>query len=262
MNWLSVDFPYLVQYASSSLTTSLVVMGDANSTLWFDPTDSGGYVARFGQMATLVHDVAGSVFRLTRLDGSFTEFSDFTQNVDPQGLFRRFVDAAGNQILVTAYSSGEITQVQRTDNSTGVPLMQVCTYEYGDDPDDGGNGRIINILLQSGPAAGPLNNVFQVAYTYYENSPYGGFDIDYDGFLETVEQLSWSNGSWQSLGITYYRYYDGVIPGGYLSALQYVLHPAAFCQHGRARDTIPTRRPRPNYRSSPITHLRTTIRSA
>ncbi|HEY2251098.1 MAG TPA: hypothetical protein VGH74_08560, partial [Planctomycetaceae bacterium] len=206
-NWFSRDLPYLAQFEGAE--SAYVVMGDANNALWFDPAPNGGFLARFGQKTTLAIDPATSNFLLTGLDGSVTEFNGVS-SAHPL-LFKKYTDPAGNVTAVTAYSDGEINTIERTCVVNSVPTKQLLTYDF-----DETFSRLTTLTLQSGPSAGPLANVFQVRYTYT------GDDLDdNDGNLETVQQFSWQNGQWQSLGTTYYRYDDG-------HALKFVVRPQGY----------------------------------
>lgn len=53
------EWPYLARIDDSQGTVAtVVVMGQANATLWFDLV-SGQFTGRFGTRQTLVHDDAG-----------------------------------------------------------------------------------------------------------------------------------------------------------------------------------------------------------
>ena len=109
-NWQVEQWPYLVL----DYYGNVVVQGKANTATWFSKVN-GAYAAAFGVRQTLVKDAEAGVYRLYELDGSYTEFDDFT------GMFRRQLDAAGNKIDVKAMCDNayNFTEVER---------------EYGSDP--------------------------------------------------------------------------------------------------------------------------------
>ena len=67
------EWPYLVLQSSGTV----VVMGAANSVLWFDP-GGGGFVPRFAVRQTLTLNSTNNVYNLYELDGSVTQFNAIT----------------------------------------------------------------------------------------------------------------------------------------------------------------------------------------
>lgn len=209
-NWYSSDWPYLVSPGPNVIN----VRGDANNTLWFDRQLDGSYVARFGQPQTLVLDTVNHMYVLTGLDGGVTRFNDSVQTTYPQGLFSSFTDPAGNVTRVTAYGTnttiGEIAEIQRTVTIDGVTSTQTFSYSYD------WSGRLDLVLLQSTTGA-TTTNVAKAAYTYVGN-------VYEFANLRTVERFNWTNGGWESLGTTYYRYSNSL----FLAPLQFVVGPQGY----------------------------------
>lgn len=77
-NWLVAQWPYLLADPAGTV----VVQGTPNTAYYFDTVD-GRFVPRFQVKQSLEFDGTAHLYRLFDLDGTITEFDDFT------GGFRR-----------------------------------------------------------------------------------------------------------------------------------------------------------------------------
>ena len=226
-NWFCSDFLHLVQPAPGTL----VVMGDANETLWFDEQD-GQYQARFGVCAALVLDGGQQLYRLTLPDGTVMEFPDFVQSVYPQGLLRKTVSPGGAVTEVVSYYGGEIQEIQRCYVADGVKHGESFLYTY--DTDGSYLGRLIQVLLRRKSAAesqweqAAWEDVSKVEYTYEEY-----FDGIYESWgLKSATTYTKTVDSWDTTGRTYYRYELLWLGDHNHWALRYVLNPASYAAPG------------------------------
>ncbi|OAI41010.1 hypothetical protein AYO40_00590 [Planctomycetaceae bacterium SCGC AG-212-D15] len=235
-NWQPKETPYLVVQDSGTV----VVMGQANHALWFDPSGNG-YQPRYSIRETLQLDPVNNVYNLYHLDGSITQFNATT------GVFVQHTDAAGNKIAVISYAANNFnaTEVQRTyKDSSGNTTIESFLYSYVDAtqayPVLSGvllRRRVISSSSSSSSSSGsPWTNVEQVLYTYYDGTTAFGNQND----LQTVERQMWENGAWVSLGKTLYRYW--LVPGSSSSSssssssgnvspghlLKFVVNPNAY----------------------------------
>jgi hypothetical protein len=120
-NWLLDQWPCAV----ADYDRNMSIVGRARGTLWFQKTPDG-YTPEFDSKETLVHDTVNELYRLYELDGSYTEFDDFT------GMFRRQVDAAGNQVEVKGmHGNGfNFSEVERVYTAGGETTTEQFYYEY------------------------------------------------------------------------------------------------------------------------------------
>jgi hypothetical protein len=155
LNWHVEQWSFLVETDEKA-----VIQGRANSPLWFSKTD-GNYVGDFDIKQTLIHDAQAEVHRLYDLDGSYTEFDDFT------GMFRRHVDPGGNKTEVTKmYGNGyNFSEVERSYTSGGTTTVEQYLYEYDDSM---GTDFLTHVTLRRKVGTGGWTNVTRAAYTYYD----------------------------------------------------------------------------------------------
>ena len=156
-NWQVKQWPYLMV----DVLGNVIIQGEPNTSYWFDKVGHQ-YVPNFNVKMSLTYDEGAGRYRLFDLDGSWTEFDDYT------GLFRRRCDPAGNKIEVTAmHGNGfNFTQVERTCTSNGDTITEQFLYDYihptGDD-------LLEKVTVRRKVNAGPWNNVARAVYTYYSS---------------------------------------------------------------------------------------------
>ncbi len=191
MNWQIQEWPYLVLQDSGTV----VVMGNADAVLWFDPAD-GPFVPRFGVRQTLTFDPACNLYCLLDLDGSATQFDGGT------GAFVQHIDPAGNTIAPVSYTNNlfNFTEVQRT-TVNGVTTVESLLYQYVDP--SAGYPLLSSVTLRRSVNGGAWANVTQALYTYYNpGDQFGGYHD-----LQTVQTQTWENDAWATTGTTLYRYW-------------------------------------------------------
>src|SRR5262249_53535597 len=152
----------------------------------------------FNAKKILVHDSARKVYRLTELDGSVTEYDDFT------GAFLKRFDPAGNSIVVTSLAGNGINpgSVRRTcSDFDGNTTVEQFSYTYGAAT---GDYLLTKVLLRRKANDGAFQNVAQASYTYYADGETNGSFED----LKTVTTQLFTNDAWQTTGTTYYRYWN------------------------------------------------------
>jgi RHS repeat-associated protein len=202
-NWQIAEWPYLA-FPSS---TTVVVMGRANGTLWFDLV-GGAYAPRFGVRLSLLLDTVNNVYRLVDLDGTVSVFGAAS------GAFQGRTDPAGNSLAVVSYTANgfNFTEVQRTYSAGGNTTVESYLYTYQDPTQT--YPLLSGVLLRRQINGGAWTNVTQVLYTYYgSGEPYGN-----PGDLKTVQTQTWSGTAWVGTGTTYYRYYLAPGPSSSSSA--------------------------------------------
>lgn len=89
-NWQVAQWPYLVL----ANPATVVLMGQAQRAVFFD-LQGNQYIPRFNVKKSLVLDTVNQVYRLTNLDGSYTEYDELL------GMMVRIVDVAGNTLVVS-----------------------------------------------------------------------------------------------------------------------------------------------------------------
>ena len=228
-NWFVATAPYLVETAEGSDGGAIAVMGNINATLWFDFLGSAPveYVNRFGGPETLEHDATAQIFRLRSEDGTVTEFHDFDQTANSQGLFKRSISPGGQITEVVSYSGGEIREIQRTANVDGTTVTESFVYTRA------WYGRLTEVLLRRREGSDPWNNQQRVVFTYWSNeggSYWEETNRGSSGDLRSAETFEHDGSGWKHTGTTYYAYYTQGEAGGFVFGLKHVLGPAAVAR--------------------------------
>ena len=190
-NWQVAQWPYLVLYNPASIA----VMGQAQGTVWFN-WNGTQYVPEFDVKMSLDLDTANQVYRLTKSNGSYTEFDEHT------GTLVQTVDAAGNTLVVHGIASNNfnLTDVRRTYTSGSDTIVEQWLYTYSSSM---GDLLLSSVTLRRQTNGGAWEDVSQALYTYYGfGSPNGGPED-----LETATTQVWDGSAWQTTGTCYYRYY-------------------------------------------------------
>jgi len=186
-HWYLSQMPQLVQETTadvnrpSGATATIIEVSSGTDQRWFDYFSGTGWVERYGGQDTLVDTTVDgtSVFVLTDTTGTQTYFFDFSSsNGAQEGQFLSSYDSYGNVTQVTSTdSSGEITEVQRSNGST----VESWLYTY---TTIAGSSLITNIMLRRSTDGGStFYTVSQVGYTYYGSGASNGNVND----LESVQ---------------------------------------------------------------------------
>jgi len=215
-NWLVEDWPYLVQEPDGSIH---FIRGTKRS-LQFD-FDSGVYTGRFGAKSTLTHNPSTEQFTLAQPNGEQWIFHDFDQFNFPPGMFASHVSPGGQVINATGYTiDNRIEAEQRSFTIDDVTTTESFAYEYDV------NGRVESATLRRQVESDSWLNIRRIEYTYYTSSdPYGS-----EGDLRSATRLQWNGSAWESIGISYYRYWLSSSSTGFQHGLKYVLDETSFAR--------------------------------
>ena len=240
-NWLVAEWPYLV----FSGKETIVSMGDALGTVWFDKVGSE-YVARQNVRQWLSYDASSDVFTVRDVAGNAAEYLGQT------GRLKRYIAANGSLISVLSYSSDgrNITEAQRESVVDGNSVVESFLYTYVLWSDQ--RRRLSSVVLRRKVNNGAWFNVESALYEYYQvGEAYGLL-----GDLKTVVTRIFDDNGWAETGTTYYRYFTGSptssssssssssgtssssansTPGGnsvspFRHLLRFVVEPAAFAR--------------------------------
>ncbi len=215
-NWLVQDWPYLVQGNSGSIT---FVHGTRYS-LQFE-YDSGVYTGRFGAKSTLTHDASSHRFIVTQPSGEKWRFHDFTQTTFPQGQFISHQTPGEQTISATAYTAnGHIEALQREVTIDSVTTTEQFAYTYSS------AGRVESATLRRKVDSGDWEDIRRAVYTYYGSSDLNGSEGD----LKTVTRQQWNGSAWDSIGVSYYRYWLSGQAKGFAHGLKYILDEASYAR--------------------------------
>jgi len=215
-NWLVEDWPYLVQEPDGSIH---FIRGTKRS-LQFD-FDSGVYTGRFGAKSTLTHNLSTGQFTLAQPNGEQWIFHDFDQFNFPPGMFASHVSPGGQVINATGYTiDNRIEAEQRSFTIDDVTTTESFAYEYD------ANGRVESATLRRQVDSDPWLNIRRVEYTYYTSSDPNGSEGD----LRSATRLQWNGSAWESIGISYYRYWLSSSSTGFQHGLKYVLDETSFAR--------------------------------
>ena len=193
----SAQFAHVVQVNGDN---SIALVSNATSAHFFDQLSSG-YVARFGDTATLVHDTTNHWFVATDGTGQKFTFYDFSA-FSPTGRGGKLLsttDAAGNVTSVTSWDgSGRPTEVQRTTGSGGSALTESFVYTY---VASGTNAGLLDTVTQrTKVGAGAWTTTRSTAYAYYDG-------ITGPGLAGALKTAVVKDASGTTIDTNYYRYY-------------------------------------------------------
>ena len=215
-NWLVQDWPYLVQGDSGSIT---FVHGTRYS-LQFE-YDSGVYTGRFGAKSTLIHDTINHRLILVQPSGEQWIFHDFTQTTSPQGQFLSHKTPGEQTISATAYTTdGHIEALEREVTIDSITTTEQFAYTYSI------AGRAESATLRRKVNSGDWEDIRRAVYTYYGSSDLNGSEGD----LKTVTRQQWNGSAWDSIGVSYYRYWLSGQAKGFAHGLKYILDEASYAR--------------------------------
>lgn len=222
-NWLSVDWPYLVESE-----TQIVVVRSVSQSLWFEKV-SGNLVGRFGAKSTLLHDEENGLYVLTATDGIRQEFHDFSGGgssssssssdlSSPSGLFYREIAPGEQTTTVTSYVDGRNGEVQRSGSVGGTTTTEAYVFAYDDNTD------ITSVTLRRQVGMGGWLDVRRAVYSYFGDSE----DFGSLGDLKHVRIQEPTSTSWSDIRQTAYRYYKDGEPDGFIHGLKFVIEPSTY----------------------------------
>lgn len=216
-NWVPHSLPYIGKITLHSEDAGFVVVGSANTAIWFDIA-GGDFVARFGGKETLTLDSEAMIFTLTETDGNVTQFRALGLEVAHAGVFYQ-TTAPGGQLLRAERVDdiGRVTQLTRSVDVSGTTLTEEIVFDYSSE-------RVQYATLRRKSGNGAWTAIRRVAYEYYADEE----DFGTAGCLKTVVQQDWNGSVWVDIGTDYYRYYLGDEEAGFAGALKYALGNEAF----------------------------------
>jgi len=228
-NWYLAQWPYAV----SGGTGAVAIVFDANNPYWFDfDGGSGSWVARHGQAdVSLVEDASTHQLTFIQSQGAgmtATVFQSVSAGTDP-GLFLGQTDSRGVTTVVYSYDATHhrFNELRRSYTSGGTTTVERLSYAYRSAGD--GAGRLGSVTYQRQAGGGSWTDLQQVVYTYYGSAPTAANAYGSDGDLQTAsQQLPDGSGGWDTVGVTYYRYYQGGDSRGFAHALQMHFGPEAY----------------------------------
>lgn len=204
-------------FLSQEGTGTLILTEAGNDSLWFDGSDGGGWVERFGGYESLQHISSGTYaneYLLIDSLGDRSYFNDFSTNWATvlQGKLASTIDANGNPTTYTYNgATRQLTSVSRTYNGS----TETFSYTYN------GNGQLTNVSLSR---AG-YGVVRQAAESYWDGTTGGGNAGD-------LQKVVLEDGSGNALDTRFYRYYslmNGADAGGGTGdAVQYFFGPQSY----------------------------------
>jgi RHS repeat-associated protein len=213
------QLPYLRQDSNNSVA----VISNGTTARTFD-LSGGTYHARFFLQETLADNTGAGEFLLTDTAGNQLCFYDFSTSVPAaeRGLFKSLTDPHGNVTsVVSRNSSGQPTEVQRSNTTGGVTVVESYLYSY---LSTGPNtGLLANVTLRRQVNGGAWSTVRQATYTYYDGTQSYGNQGD---LMTAVVQ----DGAGNTLDSRYFRYYTPGQGGGYVHGLRYLFGPQSYAR--------------------------------
>jgi hypothetical protein len=207
--WYNRSLPLVVvqdDYAILRYTDSRYV--------FFDKAGAA-YIPRFKfqYYVFLSYDPIADEFRAFLPDRRIYTFGRLTPG-SPGYVPISIVDRNGETISYTYDSSFRIVSVLRGPSGaqSGFSYTYVST-----------SGLVESVTLKLKD-----NDVRRVLYTYYSGSGSGGTNGDLK--TATTEKWNVANAEWESLGMSYHRYYGSGAPNGFVHGLKFVLEPEAYAR--------------------------------
>jgi YD repeat-containing protein len=214
--WVVSQLPYLIQQNAG---TTVLAVTTATNVRPFDQQTDGSWQGRFFLKDTLYDNTGAREFVLTDTEGDQFHFADFSGANG--GLFKSFVDAAGNVTAVTAYtSSGQPAEVQHSSTVGSTTITESYLYGYLPSTDPNA-GNLASVTLRRQVNSGAWTTVRQVQYAYYDG-------VAAHGNLGDLQTATLQDGACNTLDVNYYRYYVAGDTGGYVGGLKYAFNAAAY----------------------------------
>jgi RHS repeat-associated protein len=227
-NWLVRQWTYLVE------DDDLVYfISDTQNMVVFEYDSMGDvYNALYGSKYKLFHD--GDVFYIHTPTGEMWEFWDFTQVDNPQGGFKRMLDAAKHEIKVLSYVGGQIEEIVREYVVSGDDYQESYFYEYISSGTLA--GRISTVTFRYVNITAPaVTDVRQCGYSYYDGTTVNGSLGDLQLVINRIPDGS---GGWIDNSKEYYRYYKNGDTDGDTGLLKFILSPASFAKMSLTQDPL------------------------
>jgi RHS repeat-associated protein len=218
-NWFLSDMPYAIADG-----TSIAVVFDPNHPLWFNLV-SGVYVPQYATPGmSLVHNALEGTLTLTTVQGTDSVVTVFRDLDDPDapGQFAGQSDARGISTVVTT-SGNRIVTLTR-EYAAGPTTSDWLSFEYHTTGSSAGCIEYVtyNRHVSSDEA------IQRVQYNYYGTMDANGSVRD----LKTAKQQQYNTttSTWDTVSVSYYRYYLSGSMVGFKHGLKMAFGPEAYRQ--------------------------------
>ena len=175
-------------------------------------------------MALHINSTARQLNYVENRGGQTTQmlFND-TNALSRPGQFVKRVDPSGVVTSVTSTTGSNIQEQQRSFTVGGTTTYESTYYNYYT---SGANvGKIQYVTLRRGPSStGPWTLVNRTAFEYYDGTTSNGSLND----LETSSDQLYNGSSWDTVSVSYYRYYKTGAANGFAHGLMLDLGPEAY----------------------------------
>ncbi len=196
---------------------TVVVITDANTAHYFDPSGYTTFTSRYFLQETLTQDTYGTTYTLTDTMGNVFTFNGFATTVTEalRGKFTGMTDAAGNTITVHYGSNNKPDYMERSGG--GVTERYDFTYtSFGE------KEEIASIKLKRNSVV-----IREVDYDYYTGAKEGTNDFNNPHNLKTA---TIKDGDGNTLDVSYYRYYDVNSSGDNAGLLKYFFSSKSYAR--------------------------------
>ncbi|OYW24044.1 MAG: hypothetical protein B7Z55_02915 [Planctomycetales bacterium 12-60-4] len=222
--WLVVQLSALVFNVGEDENLIVATRG-ANTSLWFQPNGSGGWLPMFGDRSSLVHDSLTGRYTLTTPEGYRYVYFDNGGSVPVplQGCLESYSDPYG--LTINPDYNGDCQMVQLTQTDGFQSNIFVYTYLGADAGINAGQMGSVTLVINDVP-------VRQALYSYFIEGEAGGAPRDLKKVV--IQNYNATTSVWTIMRQSAYRYYTSSGGGGFAHGLKYELRPESYNQMVRA----------------------------
>jgi RHS repeat-associated protein len=221
-NWVVAELPF----AAPDEDGSVAIVEDPNNPWWFQPAGQGAYVSMFSvPNVALVDNPSTQALTYTNNQYGLTNVTVFNDGEAPRRpwQFVSHSDSDGTQTTIASLLGELVEELQRAYTVGQTTTVESLHYTYYADGTN--KGKIKAVAYRRGPGAkGPWTHMTQVSYTYYGEGDPNGSHND----LMTATQQVWNGKGWDTMGMSYYRYWLEGSSTGFAHALKLDLGPGAY----------------------------------
>jgi len=218
-SWFVQELPYLVNAnpdPGDPNKGKICVVRIINDALWFVyDAGSGGYMPKFFTEEKLTHDAVAKEFLLTDTAGRRTKFFNFDATIpaDKRGQFKSYTDAFGRETTASYGVNNLIGSFVQSFGGRNAGYF----YDYYSSGINANRLQYVTYRIDG-------TDVRRAKYDYYDGTDANGSAGD----LKRVTVQEFRNSVWNTLGVTYYRYYKTGDQDGVVHGLKYVLSPLGY----------------------------------
>jgi RHS repeat-associated protein len=202
------ELPYLQKDGSGDIA---LISNGTTARVW-DTPGMGVYNSRYFLQETLSDNTMAGEFSVTDTAGDVLKFYDFGGVPPParQGLFKSLTDPDGNTTTVTSWTNDKPAEVQRSNTTNGVTVVESYLYTFT-------GSTLSNVTLRRGPSTtGPWTTVRQSVYTYDANN--------------NLKLSKFEDAAGNVLDTRYARFYATGDANGYAGGLKYSFGPQSYAR--------------------------------